>query len=418
MKHIIVMGAGVIGTTTAWYLKQQGFDVTVIDRCEAAGLETSFANGGQISVSHAQPWASPQAPVTLLKSWFNSQSPLLFPARLDSKQWQWGLQFIAQCTPNNVRHNINQLVNLGLYSRTALQQLRQKTDIQYHCLTQGILHYYTNKKEFDTAKKTTQLMNESGCSRQVIDVNQAIDIEPALTAIAPQLVGATYTPEDESGNAFEFTQNLAKLCQQQGVNFIFNTNIEAIEHAGKHITGVDVRYDTGKIDTLTADAFVLALGSYSPMLAEPLGINLSIYPAKGYSVTFEVTDASKVPEVSLTDDEYKLVMSRYGSQFRVAGMAEFNGFSLQINPKRCQTIVDRISHIFPNGLNEHTAKFWTGLRPATPSNVPYIGKTSYKNLFLNAGHGTLGWTHACGSAKAVAAIIQGKTPNVDFTFAQ
>ncbi|ONG41080.1 amino acid dehydrogenase [Alkanindiges hydrocarboniclasticus] len=412
---IIVLGAGVIGITAAWYLRQKGFEVTVIERQSGAGLETSFANGGQISVSHAEPWANPGAPKKVLKWLMKEDAPLLFRLRADLLQWRWGMQFLRECTPERTRHNIIQIVNLGTYSRRALQQLRRDTGIHYDELSKGILHFYTSEQEFAEALEPAKIMREFGCDRHVISTQQAIALEPALASIQHQIAGATYTAADESGDAHQFTQNLASLCAAQGVQFLYNSSIVALNSDGQKITGVRTKSDQGE-QTFTADNYVLALGSYSPQLVKPLGLDLLIYPAKGYSATFPIIQADKAPNVSLTDDEFKLVFSRLGDRLRVAGTAELNGYSTELNEVRCKAITRRVMLLFPDVVDIDRVHYWTGLRPATPSNVPYIGRSKITNLWLDTGHGTLGWTHACGSGRALADIVAGQKPEVDFAF--
>ncbi|CAN7621480.1 D-amino acid dehydrogenase [Acidovorax sp. LjRoot194] len=418
--RVIVLGAGLLGVTSAYFLSQLGHDVTVIDRQGAPGAETSFANGGQISVSHAEPWANPSAPLKVLQWLGQEDAPLLFRLRADMRQWLWGLAFLRNCTPARTRHNIEQIVSLGTYSRSVLQQLRAATGLQYDQRTQGILHFYTNAKEFDGALAPAEQMRALGCERQVISADEAVRIEPALAHIRPQLAGATFTAEDESGDANQFTRALAALCEAAGVQFRLGHHITALREAGGRIDHVEVTTPEGRFERVQGDAFVLAMGSFSPLLAQPLGIRLPIYPAKGYSVTMPVKDAAKAHQVSLTDDEFKLVFSRYtsaqGDRLRIAGTAELNGYDRHLNPVRCDAIVRRVEQLFPGAGDASQAQFWTGLRPATPSNVPLIGKTKLANLFLNTGHGTLGWTHACGSGQALADIVSGRVPQVDFDF--
>ncbi len=413
--HILVLGAGVVGTTTAWYLQKQGHQVTVVDRQNQAGLETSYANGGQISVSHAEPWANPSAPLKVMKWLFQPDAPLLFRPRLDPAQWRWALSFLGQCTSARAAHNIRQMVNLGTYSRSQLQALRKEAGIEYNHLEKGILHFYTNPAEFDGAMEPTRIMQDLGCDRQIIDADRAVELEPALKPIRNRIAGATYTSEDESGDARMFTQNLAKRCAEAGVEFRYGTEILSFERAGERVLGIQTLRE-GHHETLRADAYVLSMGSFSAALASQLGIFLNIYPAKGYSITVPVKNEEAAFNISLTDDEYKLVYSRLGDRMRVAGTAELNGYSRKLNYTRCRAIVRRTAEVMPEAGYWDQAEFWTGLRPATPSNVPYIGKSHFANLYLNTGHGTLGWTHSCGSAAALADIIDGRRPEVDFTF--
>lgn len=418
--RVIVLGAGLLGVTSAYFLQQQGHEVTVIDRQATPGAETSFANGGQISVSHAEPWANPSAPLKVLQWLGQEDAPLLFRLRADLRQWLWGLSFLRNCTPARTRHNIEQIVRLGTYSRDTLQQLRRDTGIQYDQRTQGILHFYTSQKEFDGALAPAEQMRQLGCERRVISADEAVRIEPALASIRPQLAGATYTAADESGDANQFARELARLAAEAGVQFRMGHHIMALREAGGRIDHVEATNAEGRFERIRGDAYVLALGSFSPLLAQPLGIGLPIYPAKGYSVTLPVKNAHRAYETSLTDDEYKLVFSRYtserGDRMRIAGTAELNGYDRDLNTVRCEAIVRRVEELFPGAGDLSQAQFWTGLRPATPSNVPLIGGTRVANLFLNTGHGTLGWTHACGSGKALADIVSGRVPEVDFAF--
>jgi len=414
---VIVLGAGLLGVTSAYFLRQQGHDVTVIDRQATPAAETSFANGGQISVSHAEPWANPSAPLKVLKWLGKEDAPLLFRIRADMRQWLWGLQFLRECTPARTRHNIGQIVRLGTYSRDTLQALRRDIGIAYDERTQGILHFYTSQQEFDGAEGPAAQMRELGCDRRVISADEAVKIEPALRHIRPQLAGATYTAEDESGDANRFARELVARCRADGVQFLMSHTVTALREAGGTIDHVEATDAEGRFLRVRGDAYVLAMGSLSPLYAAPLGIHLPIYPAKGYSVTLPVKDASMAHQVSLTDDEYKLVFSRLGDKLRIAGTAELNGYDRDLNRVRCEAIVRRTEELFPGAGDTEQAQFWTGLRPATPSNVPIIGRSKIANLYLNTGHGTLGWTHSCGSGKSIARIISGLVPEVDFAFA-
>lgn len=415
--HVVVLGAGLLGVTSAYFLRQLGHEVTIVDRQAAPAAETSFANGGQISVSHAEPWANPSAPLKVLKWLAKEDAPLLFRLRADARQWAWVFRFLRECTPGRTRHNIEQIVRLGTYSRDTLQQLRRDIGLEYDQRTQGILHFYTSQQEFEAAEGPTAQMRELGCDRRVVSADEAVRIEPALAHIRPQLAGATYTPADESGDANRFVHELARRCEAAGVRFLMSHTVTALREAGGRIDHVEATDAQGGYHRLRGDAYVLAMGSVSPLLAKPLGITLPIYPAKGYSVTMPVKDVRKAHQVSLTDDEYKLVFSRLGDRLRIAGTAELNGYDRDLNRVRCEAIVRRVEELFPGAGDSERAQFWTGLRPATPSNVPIIGRSKLANLFLNTGHGTLGWTHACGSGKSIARIASGLKPEVDFAFA-
>jgi D-amino-acid dehydrogenase len=416
---VVVLGAGLLGVTSAYFLREQGHDVVVIDRQATPAAETSFANGGQISVSHAEPWANPSAPLKVLKWMGKEDAPLLFRLRADMRQWLWGLQFLRECTPARTKYNIEQIVRLGTYSRDTLGELRSAIGLLYDERTQGILHFYTNQKEFDAAEAPAAQMRELGCDRRVISADEAVRLEPALAHIRPQLAGATYTAEDESGDANQFARGLVEQCKKMGVEFLMSHTITALRSkggAGSEVDHVEATDSEGRFQQIRGDAYVLAMGSLSPLYAKPLGIDLPIYPAKGYSVTMPVKDPTYAHQVSLTDDEFKLVFSRLGDRLRIAGTAEFNGYDRDLNRVRCEAIVRRTEELFPGAGDASQAQFWTGLRPATPSNVPIIGRSKISNLFLNTGHGTLGWTHSCGSGKSIARIISGLKPEVDFAF--
>lgn len=416
--RVVVLGAGVVGVTSAWYLQQAGFDVTVIERSTEAGQETSFANGGQISVCHAEPWANPKAIWKVLHWLGEEDAPLLFRLHLDWAQWRWGMAFMRECLPQRARYNLQNLVRLGLYSRTQLQQLRATTGIHYDELTRGILHYYTDPAEFEGAQKAAAAMRAIGLDREVKTPEQCLAIEPALSHSHYPIVGGTYTSTDESGDACQFTQRLAQQAAEAGVHFRYGVQVEQLLPEEGRIAAAMVRdIHSSRLERLEADAFLVCLGSYSPLLTRPLGVWLDIYPAKGYSATIPVDARHDAPVVSMTDDGYKLVFSRLGDRLRIAGTAELNGYNIQANRVRCEALIKRARDIFPNGADFDQAQFWWGLRPLTPSNLPYIGQTRrYANLWLNTGHGTLGWTESCGSGHAIAELMAGRHPDVDFPF--
>lgn len=403
--QVLILGAGVVGTASAWYLAAAGHEVTVIDRQPGPGLETSFANGGQVSVCHAEPWAHPGVLPQVIKWMGHESSPLLWRLRLDPDQWRWGLRFLRECTAERTQANIKAIIDLALYSRHCLQDLRRKLGLQYDDLQRGILHVYTDPREFERAIPQAALMQAYGCDRQVKSAEECLLIEPSLKHSSIPLVGGTYTPEDESGDAHLFTQRLAEACAQKGVRFHYGVGIEALMHEGGRITGV--RMADGRV--MTADRYVVALGSYTPLLLNPLGIRLPIYPGKGYSATIPLKQDAVAPTVSITDDGHKLVFSRLGDQLRVAGTAEFNGYNTELNPVRCEALMKRTRALFPHAISDETPKFWTGLRPVTPGNVPYVGSSQqFPNLLVNSGHGTLGWTMACGSGQLLSDLIEGR----------
>ncbi len=410
----LVLGGGVIGMTAAWYLAADGHEVTLVDRQPAAALETSFANGGQISVSYAEPWANPEAPAKILAWLGREDAPLLFRLRADPRQWRWGLQFLLECLPSRTRHNTIQCLNLALYSRDCLQALRAGTGIRYDELTRGILQFYTDAKEFEHGVASSALMREFGCDRVVRTPDECVAIEPALAASRDRLAGGIFTATDESGDAQRFTVELARMAEARGVAFRWNTRIERLEPEGDRIGGVQVVDAQGRAERLTADAIVVALGSFTPFMVGPLGVPCLVYPAKGYSMTVDVGEHRGAPVVSLTDLAWKIVLTRLGDRLRVAGTAELAGYSLELNHVRCEALKRRTFELFPDAGDPASARYWAGLRPATPSNVPLIGATRYRNLWLDTGHGTLGWTMAAGSGRLLADLVAGRKPAVDF----
>lgn len=417
---VIVLGAGVIGTASAWFLQKAGHEVIVIDRQPGPALETSFANGGQISVSHAEPWANPTAPLKILKWLGHEDAPLLFRPRADWLQWRWSMAFLRECTAGRTARNIRHIVALAEYSRQTLQSVRAETGIDYDCETRGIVHFYTDEEEFRQSLPAAKLMRELGCPRQTISADEVVRIEPALGAIRHKIVGGDFTQTDESGDVYKFTTGLAQRSAAAGVDFRFSTMATRLitEGAGssKRLTGVEVIDAEGRHQVVHADSVLIAMGSFSTTLLKPLGIPLMVYPGKGYSATFEVRDPALAPFVSLTDDGHKLVISRLGNRLRVAGTCEINGYSRELNPARCEAITRRTRELFPDACDYDHPVYWSGLRPLTPSNVPYIGATRIPNLFLNTGHGTLGWTMGCGSGRAIADIMSGRRPDLDFAF--
>lgn len=424
---VLVLGAGIIGTSTAWHLLERGHEVIVVDRQPKAAQETSFANAAQISVSYCEPWANRQAPAKLLKWMFRKDAPLLFRPQLDWQQWRWGLQFLAQCNDRAFERNVAQLVALGNYSHAALKDVVRSTGIEYKRLERGIAHYYTDQASFDAAGEAAALMQRYGVNRRVIDKEELLRIEPAFRSFAHRIVGGTYTPSDESGDARVFTEQLAERAAERGAQFRFGRDIVRLEKAGGEIVAAVVRdRATGEIERIAADQFVVACGSYTAPLLRSVGIDLPIYPGKGYSATFRLLKPEAAPFVSTIDDEMKIAMSRLGDELRVAGTIELAGFDTHLDTAlaraRCQALADRIETVMPGVCDTRTEeeggnpRFWTGLRPATPTNIPYIGRTKVGRLWVNAGHGTLGWTHGAGSGKAMAELIGGRMPAMAFKF--
>ena len=410
---VLVLGAGVVGVTSAWYLAAAGHEVEVVERQPHAGMETSFANGGQISASHAEPWAKP-AVVPKLLSWLGREdAPLLFRPRADWAQWRWALEFLGECVPGRFERNCRALAGLAAYSRQCLRALRRETGLRYDHLSRGILHFATEGRDFEALARSAEAVRALGIERQVKSAPECLALEPALKESQDRVAGGVYTPEDESGDACRFTQELARLAVGRGVRFRYGCTLQAIGATGGEVKGVLVDNEE-----VTAQAYVVALGSYSPLLLRPIGIRVPVYPLKGYSVTLQLgpEHAALAPTVSLTDEAHKIVISRLGSRLRAAGTAELAGYDPTVHALRCAAIARRVRELFP-GLGGITAyESWAGLRPATPSNVPVIGRTRLSNLFLNTGHGTLGWTLACGSAAALADLVSGRRPEVAFRF--
>ena len=415
MKRVLVLGAGILGVHTAYFLRQRGYDVTVVDRQPGPALETSFANGSQISVSQSDPWASPHAPFKILKWLGKEDAPLLFRLRMDVNQWRWGLRFLYECLPSRAEHNTLQAMRLSEYSRRTLQMLRKETSIQYDHAEAGIMMIHSNKRSFDDAAEAAQLLIRNGERRDVLSVAEAVKIEPALAHTASTLAGAIYAPNDESGDAYKFTVALAERAAAMGVEFLYGTTIKKLQREAGEVSGVVVSDEKGE-RTEKADAYVVALGSYSTALLSGVGVDALIYPAKGYSATLPIVNQPGAPKGSITDDEMKIVFTTIGDRLRIAGTAELNGFDSTLNPVRCAALTKRAKHHFPDLCDWEAVNYWTGLRPATPSNLPIIGQSKLKNLYLNTGHGTLGWTEGPGSARALVDIMAGVKPEVDYEF--
>jgi D-amino-acid dehydrogenase len=427
----IVLGAGIIGISTAWHLRERGHEVIVVDRQPGAALETSFANAGQISVSYCEPWANREAPLKALKWLFDKEAPLLFRPQLDWQQWRWGLQFLAQCNDAAFERNVQQLVALGAYSHRALKELVRSTGIEYHRLERGIAHFYSDQKSFDDAGLAVDLMRKHGVQRRLVTREELLQIEPAFRAYGDRIVGGTYTSTDESGDARTFTQQLAERCAARGVQFLYGHDVLHLNKIGNAIDSValisnQTSGSSRKDFILKGDAIVVACGSYSAPLLRSVGVDLPIYPGKGYSATFPLLRPEAAPTVSALDDGRKIAISRLGNQLRVAGTIELGGFDLSLDSPvakaRCNMLSRRIEELFPGVCDTRTPEqggdpqYWTGLRPATPTNIPFIGRTRLGKLWVNAGHGTLGWTHGAGSGLALAELMGGERPGMDFGF--
>ncbi|MBT0570138.1 D-amino acid dehydrogenase [Curvibacter sp. CHRR-16] len=436
---IIVLGAGTIGISTAWHLLQRGHDVTVIDRQPNAALETSFANGAQISVSYCEPWANRDAPLKALKWMLSKEAPLLFrpqnPFGEGFRQYLWGLQFLANCNDRAFERNVQQLVALGSYSHAALKDIVAETGMEYNRLERGIAHFYSDQKSFDTAGEAAELMRKYGVDRRVVSKQEFLDIEPAYRAYADSIVGGTFTPGDESGDCLVFTQKLAELCKAKGAELLYGYSVTALKpssgaRGAMHSVAIQAVSTSSTapshMEIHKADHIVVACGSYTAPLLRTVGVSLPIYPGKGYSATFQILKPEQAPWVSTIDDSKKVAISRLGDQLRVAGTIEVGNYDLTLESDvaraRCHMLSRRIEEVLPGVCDTRTAEqggqpnYWTGLRPATPTNIPYIGQTPVRGIWVNAGHGTLGWTHGAGSGKALAELMSGHTPELAFQF--
>jgi D-amino-acid dehydrogenase len=403
---IIILGSGVLGVTTAYELGKRGFDVTVIDRQPHSGAETSYANGGQLSYSHGEPWASPSVLHKLPKWLFRDDAPLALRPRADMAMIGWGLQFLRNCTENRASVNCANILRLGLYSRERMAAIRADTAIAFDYNDNGILHIFSSEDDFSHARHHNDFQAKFGCEQRVLTRDEVLALEPALNHTSRNIVGGIHSVMDESGDAFLFCNALAKIATERyGVTFRYGVTINALRSEKQKITAVST--DQGD---MTADGFVMAMGSYSPVYLKPLGIKTPIYPMKGYSLTLEANDAC--PRISITDGTYKIVYSRLGSRLRIAGTAEFAGYNTSINEKRVRPIIASARALLPQAdWNQDIGK-WACLRPSTPDGPPIMGHTPYRNLFLNTGHGTLGWTQAAGSATIVADLMERKLPAI------
>ena len=410
--RIAVLGAGVVGVTGAWYLAEAGHEVTVVDRQAEPAMEASLANGGQISAGHAEPWAKPAVLPKMLQWLGREDAPMLFRPRLSWAQWRWGLQFLLECFPGRFERHAHELAGIALYSREQLRELRGRTGIEYERAGRGILHFCTDERDFEALARHAEAMRRVGIVREAKTAAECVALEPALKDARAPVVGGVYSPSDESGDAHLFTQRLAERARGKGVQFRLGATVEAIDAEGDRVVRVRLR----DAEAVEADAYVMSLGAYSPILLAPLGIRLPVYPLKGYSVTFALApdQLATAPEVSLTDEAAKIVISRLGDRLRAAGTAELNGYDTSISAARCDAIVRRLRDLFPRLAPKDPPANWAGLRPATPDNVPLIGRTRLRNLYLNTGHGTLGWTLACGSGRVLADLVSGKRPEIAF----
>jgi len=404
---IIVLGSGVVGTTSAYFLAKAGHEVTVIERQAGAGLETSFANAGEVSPGMAAPWAAPGIPLRALAWLFMRHSPLVVRPRLDPAMWRWMARMLANCNVHSYEINKTRMVRLAEYSRDCLVALRADTGIAYDERSKGTLQVFRDQRQVDDAAHDIAVLERYGVPYALLDVAACEQAEPALARVRGRILGGLRLPGDETGDCFKFTQALAAMAAQLGVQFRNGVEIGALTAEGGTVTAVQTAQGEFR-----ADAFVMAMGSYSPLLLRPLGVRIPVYPVKGYSITMPIVDAAGAPESTVMDETYKVGITRLGQRIRVGGTAELTGYDTRLREARRAPLVRAVSDLFPHGGDLAQATFWCGLRPMTPDGTPVIGTTPYRNLFLNTGHGTLGWTMSCGSARVLADIVSGRRPEI------
>ncbi|MES2099427.1 MAG: D-amino acid dehydrogenase [Pseudomonadota bacterium] len=403
---VIVLGSGVIGMTSAYYLARAGASVTVLDRQPSPALETSFANAGQISPGYSTPWAAPGIPLKALKWMFQKHAPLLIRPDGSLFQLSWMASMLRNCSSDRYAINKERMLRVAEYSRSCLQQLRAETGIQYEQRSGGTLQLFRSEAQLDAVHRDVAVLRDCNVPYELLDRDQLVRAEPALAQARDRLFGGLRLPNDETGDCHLFTTSLAALCKAQGVDFRFGQAVDGLVTTGGQVTGVRV-----KDSVLTADRYVLAFGSYSREFLKPLGLALPVYPVKGYSLTVPIVDEALAPRSTVLDETYKIAVTRFDTRIRVGGMAELNGFDLRLDLRRRATLEMVVNDLFPGG-DVRSASFWTGLRPMTPDSTPIVGATRFPNLFVNTGHGTLGWTMACGSGKLIADLVSGRRPEI------
>ncbi|WP_413990755.1 D-amino acid dehydrogenase [Labrys okinawensis] len=404
---VTVLGAGIIGVTTAYQLAKAGHEVTVVDRQGGPALETSFANAGEVSFGYCSPWAAPGIPMKALKWIFMEHAPLILRPKLDVAMLSWMLQMLRNCTSERYALNKSRMLQLSDYSRVSLKQLRDEISIDYDERMQGTLQLFRTQQQLEASAKDVKALAADGIAYQVLDRDGCIRVEPALAHVKEKIIGGLLTPNDETGDCFKFTNALAKQASALGVRFSYGSHIRGLD-----VEGGQVRAVVTDRETLRNEAVVVALGSYSPLLLKAFGIRLPVYPVKGYSLTVPITDASRAPESTVMDETYKIAITRLGDRIRVGGMAEISGYTNDLAQRRRQTLEHSVTDLFPGG-DISKANFWSGLRPMTPDGTPVIGPTKIKGLYLNTGHGTLGWTMSCGSARVISDLVSGRSPEIN-----
>ena len=404
---VIVMGAGVVGVTTAYYLAKAGCEVTIVDRQPGAALETSFANAGEISPGYASPWAGPGVPLKAIKWILDKHGPLVVRPQFDPLMWRWILQMLRNCTARRYAINKSRMVPIAEYSRDCLRVLRADTSIEYDHRSQGTLQLFRKQSQLDSIGGDVAVLRDYGVPYEVLQRQDCIRAEPALGSAPASFVGGLRLPEDETGDCYLFTQRLMALAQGLGVRFVPDTRIEAIRTDKGRITSIVT--DSAR---MTADAYVMALGSFSPLLLRGIGIEIPVYPVKGYSITLPIVEESDAPQSTVMDESYKVAITRLGDRIRVGGTAEVGGYRIRLSPDRRRTLERSLSDLFPRGGDLNRSTFWSGLRPMTPDGPPIVGGTRYDNLYLNTGHGTLGWTMACGAGRIVVDQLLERKPEI------
>ncbi|TBY76220.1 D-amino acid dehydrogenase [Rhizobium leguminosarum bv. viciae] len=404
---VIVLGAGIVGVTSAYQLAKAGHEVTVVDRQPGPALETSFANAGEVSFGYCSPWAAPGIPMKAMKWLFMKHAPLILRPKLDMAMLSWMARMLSNCTSERYAINKSRMLRLADYSRIALADLRAETGIAYDERMQGTLQLFRTQQQLEASAKDVKALAADGIPYEVLDRDGCIRFEPALKHVRDKIVGGLLTPKDETGDCFKFTNALAAKAEALGVRFAYGTTIKALDVEAGRVRGVITDRER-----MSAGAVVVALGSYSPLLLKPLGIRLPVYPVKGYSLTIPITDASRAPESTVMDETYKIAITRLGDRIRVGGMAEISGYTNDLGLARRSTLEYSVTDLFPGG-DISRASFWSGLRPMTPDGTPVIGGTGVAGLFLNTGHGTLGWTMSTGSARLISDLVSGGRPEID-----
>lgn len=407
---IIVLGAGVIGMTTAYYLHERGHEVTVVDRGSGPAMETSFGNAGGVCPGFAGPWAAPGMPLKAAKWMFQSSAPLLFRPRMDVKQWSWLARFLRNCSSERFALNKERMQRIAQYSKQCLVRLREETQLVYDNKASGVLQLFQTESELDGGARSAAVLERFAVAHRIVDQREALMIEPALARARARFVGGLYLPDDETGDCYIFTQRLCELLERRGVRFRFDTAVLGLNRSGERID--DVRTSRG---AMTADAYVVALGPHAPEITGPVGIDLPVYPVKGYSLTAAIADDDAAPRSSVMDEHSKVMITRLGSRLRAAGMAEVVGFDRRLTPASVANIRESARALFPEAADYERCTFWTGFRPMTPDGPPYLGATGLSNLYLNAGQGSNGWTQACGCGRIVADIVSGREADIDIT---